>query len=118
MDNQQSVGRSHQLVKSLNSVLDVNFVQNLELESLPTGFGAFHSNQEIDSLISRIESQPVTKNDLTEIKADEEKFNIQANKVIHKFNQNSERILQVTMKQHSRVEAMRTDREDRIENEN
>lgn len=100
-------------------MLDVNFVQNLELDNLPAGFGAFHSNQEIDSLINRIEGQPVTKNDLTEIKATEDKLNIQASRVIQKFNQNSERILQVTMKQHNRLETQvgNTEREDRIENE-
>jgi len=53
---------------------------------LPAGFGAFHSKQEIDSIITRIEGQAKTKNDLNEIKAQEDKFNIQASRIITKFN--------------------------------
>lgn len=54
--NQQNFAKSKQQTKDLKSVLDVNFVKNLGLDDLPQGFGAFHSNKEIDSLLNKVEN--------------------------------------------------------------
>ena len=71
--------------------LDVNFLENAQSLGLPEGYGSFQSRAEIDVLSA------VTEQGLLDVARQQKKeleFEIQAKKVINKYNQTSTRIIQ------------------------
>lgn len=93
-------------LKKLKRRTDVNFVKNLQFHELPKGFGTYQSGVEIDSVHARMEvcinaaanqaqAVSVQDQDLNKAKRREEEQDLMANRVISKFNNNSQRILKM-----------------------
>lgn len=61
------------------------------MNSLPNGYGTFQNQSEIDTLNSVIEQ---LDNDISKQQKKEMDHEIQAKKIINKYNQNSTRIIQ------------------------
>ncbi len=64
-------------------MLDVNYLDNIESNSLPTGYGAYVNNSELDVLNSITEGGV---NDIDRQRNKELQFEIQAKKIINKYN--------------------------------
>jgi len=71
--------------------LDVNFLENVQTHPLPEGYGSFQSRSEIDVLNAVTEQGAV---DVSRQQKKELEFEIQAKKIINKYNHNSSRIIQ------------------------
>ena len=90
-------------LKKLKKVqTDVNFIKNMHLDEMPEGFGTFQSGVEIDTLYARMDvagamlgsgHQVQQDQDLKKIQKREDEQDLMASRVIQKFNNNSERIL-------------------------
>eukprot|EP00347_Sterkiella_histriomuscorum_P007678 403347993 len=72
--------------------IDVNFIQNIEnLQNSKQGYGTFQNQQELDNLNQIMET---INSDMNMQKQKNLESEIQAKKIINKYNQNSSRIIQ------------------------
>ncbi|CDW72894.1 UNKNOWN [Stylonychia lemnae] len=78
-------------VKETAKSLDVNYLKNIEFDQKPSGYGTFQNQQEIDNLNTIIEK---IGGDIQTQKDKNIEYEIQARKIINKYNQNSNRIIQ------------------------
>jgi hypothetical protein len=74
-------------------LIDVNFIENAQMDELPTGYGTYRKEAEIDNLNATLE-QCQFDSDLQRQQKRDQESQILAKKVINKYNQNSRRIIE------------------------
>lgn len=77
--------------KKRQPLLDVDYVRNTMMLDMPSGYGAFESQQEVEAELERLES---VAGDLQSLGKKEKSERVNAKKIINKYNGTSQRIIE------------------------